>query len=242
MKGLIYKEWCLGKKTFILFVVLSAVFTVLGMLVFLSIKYGNLKFMQEEPGSVKTFTYVFFYVPYVLMLLALEGCVQSVCTDYASEWMKYSYTLPLTEKKAVGARYVTGGIVLLSAVIYGIVNAGIIAVISGQNFDTDVVKNMLVILVVAVCIFGVIMPVAMLIKKHTTIVTIYGISFLIMYALMGVALYYVDKKYGNDMGRVLMDFGKRARNIISYSSVLIIAVVGYVSYIISGAIYRRREK
>ena len=69
MKGLIYKEWCLGKKTFTLFLILSMVFTVLGILVFLSTMFGNLKTWPEtEPGSIKVFATIFSYIPYILML------------------------------------------------------------------------------------------------------------------------------------------------------------------------------
>jgi hypothetical protein len=51
VKGLLYKEWCLGKKFFWRFLLLAVLFSVLGILISLSLQFGNLKGESDAVGA-----------------------------------------------------------------------------------------------------------------------------------------------------------------------------------------------
>lgn len=187
MKGLLYKEFYLGRKTYILFFVLAFVFSLLGFFVFLSMICGNLRWMPEEdPVSVDIFVMTFLYVPFLMSLFAVNGSNQSVYSDYASNWMTYSYTLPTSAIKAVGVRYLSGILIFPLCIFYGILNALVISGISKYSLDAEIFKNMVVCLVFAVLIFALNVPMALKCKTQQAVSTRWGILFIAFYVLIGI--------------------------------------------------------
>ena len=70
MKGLLYKEFFLGRKNYLAFLALFFVFALMGALVCLSMICGNLQSIPaEDPESVKTFAMIFTYAPYAFLLI-----------------------------------------------------------------------------------------------------------------------------------------------------------------------------
>lgn len=142
MRGLLYKEWLAGRKSFVLFFVISAIFSILGILVFLSMICGNLKNMVEnDPDIVNMFGRIFMYVPYILLLLSAEGCVGNVYADYKSGWHTYSYTMPMGTKKLVGAKYIMTLCVYGIAFLAGLLNSAIIVLMSDVKFTMEVLEK-----------------------------------------------------------------------------------------------------
>lgn len=242
MKGLFYKEWCLGRKTFFSFLALSFVFCILGVLVFLSMICGNLQAMpKEDPESVKLFRTIFFYVPYILLLFGVEGCHQSIYRDYESGWMTYSYTLPVTAYKAVGARYLMGGSILGIGFLYGLLNAVIISKLSKIAFSFEIVKNLILILIIAIIIFSLFLPLAMKLKKSRTVATIESVLMVGIYLSFGFLMIQYEKKYGDAVFSILSEVFEKIRDIIVLLSPLIIFAAAGISFFTAVKIYQRRE-
>ena len=243
MKGLLYKEWCLGKKNCGLFLALSLVFCLLGILVFLSMICGNLQsWPSKEPESVKVFAMTFTYVPYILMLFTATSVNQSIFTDYESGWMKYSYTLPHKAIKVIGAKYVYVGITFVIAFIFGLVNAGVICFMSKETFSSDTLKNMVVIMVFAVVEMAVVIPLAILFKQGRTLSTIGAVFFMAVYIISGYILVELEEKYPGKVEKILPNLFVDVRDILTKFSILIIVLVIIVSIYAACKIYQRREK
>ncbi|MBQ4283217.1 MAG: ABC-2 transporter permease [Lachnospira sp.] len=243
MKGLLYKEWCLQRKTIFTFVALALVFSLLGILMFISMKCGNLKGWQtENPESAQVFLSTFTYVPYIFMLLASQVCNAAVCSDYETGWMKYAYTLPVTGKVAVGTRYLFGCIAMVTGIIYGLVNALAIYAFAGLSFDMNVIKYMLIILLGIVLSYSIFMPVSFKFKKKRTVSTISAVVFAFIYfGAMGVLAYCMevyDEEVLNVMSAKLKDFCDVLAWFVPFISVAVLII----SFGASVKIYQRREK
>ncbi|MBP3337801.1 MAG: ABC-2 transporter permease [Lachnospiraceae bacterium] len=243
MKGLLYKEWCLGKKTFALFLTLSMVFTVLGILVFLSTMYGNLKTWPEtEPGSIKVFATMFSYVPYILILFVATSVNQGIFMDCESGWMKYSYTLPQKPIVIVGTKYLYGLIVFACSFIFGLINAGFICLMSGEKFTLDLVRNLIVILVAAICELAVVTPLAIKFKSGRTLSTVGAVFVMGVYILSGYIMVKLDEKYPETATEIIKNIFDKAMDIIGMLSIPIIVVLLMISVFVSCKLYQRREK
>ncbi len=243
MKGLLYKEWCLLKKNLGTFFLIAMVFTVLGVLVFLSMECGNLRnFKDEAQESVAMFLMTFTYVPYIIFLLSSEVCNTSVCSDYATGWMKFSYTLPAKPEVIVGAKYTFGLIIMLLSLVYSIFNSVIMYAMAGKSYSVDVVKNLILIFIVAVGVYAIFMPISYKFKKLTTVNAMGAVFAVGAYLGFGALLMYGDEKYGDQVIEWMWDCFNKLSKTLAYVSPLIVAVVLGVSFIISVKLYKRREK
>ncbi len=243
MKGLLYKEWCLGKKTFALFLTLSMLFTVLGILVFLSTMCGNLKTWPEnDPESIKVFAITFTYVPYILMLFAATAVNQGIFDDYESGWMKYSYTMPKKPIAIVGAKYAYALIIFVATFVFGLINAMIICLMSKEPFTADIFRNLVVIMVAAVCELAVVTPLAIKLKSGRTLSTIGAVFVMGIYLLGGFIMVELDEKYPDNSMEIIKNFFDKAMDIIAVCSIPIMIVLLVVSVFASQKLYQRREK
>ncbi len=246
MKGLVYKEMYLARKGYILFFVLAFVFSLLGFLVFLSMICGNLEGLPEkDPQTVEILRTFFIYLPFVLSLFAVNGGNQSVYSDYASNWMTYSYTFPTRASKAIGARYLAGILLFPVCIIYGILNVLVISKISEYSLNAEIFKNMTVFFVFAVCIYALNVPMAIKYKTQHAVSTRWGIIFILTYLVIG----FIEIQKGmlneeTDGNELLAESFERYQMIrdtlIPFVPIIILMVLA-VSFCVSVKIYQRRE-
>lgn len=248
MRGLIYKEFYLGRKTYLAFFALTVLFTILGILVCVSMICGNLQEAVAKDHSMKAYyAEIFTYVPYLLFLCSVTGSNQSIFRDYEAKWMTYSYTLPTEGKVAVGVRYLAGLIIMAAGFLYGLVNAGIISVLTEIPVTTEVVKNMVVILLAACVCYAWMVPLAMKYKTANAVAVRVILVGAVFYAIFVVMMIYIElqgEEVANRFYDSLFHIGTYTGvrdGVFLFSPLLMIAVLGF-SYYISVRVYQRREK
>lgn len=156
MKGLIYKEFLLGKKNYLGFLAFGIGVACLGILVGLGTRFGNL---QDYTMEDKAYFYnMFAYFTYVLLLLVSAESCTSIARDKTSGWKKIEYTMPVSAVKRVGAWYLVGGMVLAGCFLVGLMNTGLMALMFGQAVTGTIIKNMALILLGFVTVFCLILP------------------------------------------------------------------------------------
>lgn len=243
MKGLLYKEWKLCKKNILCFFALALVFSVLGFLVFLSMKCGNLRSWAKEETTVNVYAQVFFYVPYALLLLAAEGCFKSICRDYEAGWMRYSYTLPLSNRKAVGVKYLMSILVLAGAFLYGLINGVVIGAMSGVRFSLGMIGNMaMILLAVAVLEIVCAMPLAMKVKTVKAATAVEGALFFAVFIGTEALSVYLLETYGEEILKNIINTYKDILGWLLPVSLLLVLGLGVVSFFISSKLYERRAR
>lgn len=156
MKGLIYKEFLLGKKNYIGFVVFAIGIACLGILVGLGTRFGNLQDYTVE--DITLYYNMFVYFTYIVLLLASAELCISIDRDKTRGWKKIEFTMPISAKKRVGAWYLTGGMVLAGCFLVGLMNAGLMTLMFGKFMTGDILKNMVLILLGFTAVLLLILP------------------------------------------------------------------------------------
>lgn len=258
MNGLFYKELYMGRRSYLAFLALALVFAVLGMLVFLSMVCGNLRFLPEEdPGQVCFMAEVFTYVPFTLMLFAAGGSCQSVYCDYACGWMRYSYTLPLKPEKAVGMRYLAVLLILAASFVFGSVSAAAVRALAGYVlggrksigiFGAAVFENMLLLLLVAVVLYAFLIPLALRYQNARAVSARLVAAGLVLYLLCAAAVFLNMERLeslsgGEDevLWQMILEKYRMLRSFMVPAAPLVLAAVLGISFYFSMRIYQRRE-
>lgn len=147
MKGLLFKELYLGRKNYLLMLTIWFMLSVLGILIRLSMLYGNMAKMPAEDlaNSEKWLLCIFIYAPAVIILISAMLNFDSVFADFATKWSSFLYTTPISEYRYVGTRYILKSILFVVAIGLSFLNASILCTLNDKPLDTKTVGIMLII-------------------------------------------------------------------------------------------------
>ena len=143
MKGLIYRELYLIRKTLIITLLVVAVFVVMMSLVCISTYAGNLK---GEEGVIEIFyPQAYFYAACIALVGMGYGHNDVIQKDYQSRWQLFSYTLPVSDKKIIASKFIVRGILLLAGLVLALLAEVIISAAAKMPVSADHIKNILII-------------------------------------------------------------------------------------------------
>lgn len=244
MKGLIYKELYLSKKNYIALLAVILGVVLLGILVGLGTRVGNLKNYAEEDKAY--FFYMFVYATYAAVLAFVLEIFWSIENDRKSGWRKIEYTMPITAKKRVGVWYLTSAMVLGCCLLIGLMNAGLMALMFGQTITASILKNMVIILLVVIVIPLVAMPLYQRFSAKTmeVVLTVLLIIFMIAFLVFTTVVenMYETKEqsdaFFNNLGNKIGIFF----DWFLYLSPIIIPLLIVGSFSLSVRWYQRRGK
>lgn len=103
MKGLIFRELYLTRKTYISAFCTYLLITLLLVLINLSISFGNLKdiISAENGESTKnTIFYISVIIPSAALYIMSAANFELVDKDMTTRWLTYQYTIPVSTKNA----------------------------------------------------------------------------------------------------------------------------------------------
>jgi len=238
MKGLIYKELFLGKKTYLGLLAVALGLALLGILVGLGIRYGNIQDLEAE--EVTRFFQMFVYFTYGILLFTIGEDFFSIERDKVKGWRKLEYTMPISAKTQMAARYLTAGIVLIVCFVLGLINGGVMALLFRRTFTGTMLKNMVIILLITMVLFLVGMPQYQgfsfnaVTFIYTAIMLVVGMLFTIGFCMEEGILWEIYNYVWKNAGRFFDGF--------LYLSPLIMPVLFAVSFFLSVKAYQRREK
>lgn len=255
MKHLLYKEFYLGRKYYITSLLLFLIVSLMGILIRISMKCGNLANLSAETfNSLDSATFtVFTYLPSVILFISscTDGGV--IFSDYNTKWAIFCYTAPISEKKTVGIKFIAKIIILTAALILGVTNAIIIGMVADKPIDGNVILNILVLFSVTVIFSSVIIVCSMKLKSKNAVgIFIFLIISVISIPIIIKGFNYLDEIYtaygGLDetaQNELIMQLvtGKytEIRNILAPLLPVIIVVFPTIAFICSIKIMKRRE-
>ena len=140
--ALIYRELYISRKYYITNVLVSLIFMVMGILVRLSMLYGNLAGLEEELFNiVDMFTY--YGLTYMISYAAfnLVDNTDVILSDFRSNWRMFSFTLPVTPVKQILAKYIIKLGAFCIAMVISIVNGALMGAFSGRGFGMPQILN-----------------------------------------------------------------------------------------------------
>ena len=146
MKGLVYREACLLKKTAVTNLRVSAMFMILGWMVLLSAEYGNIaKYLPDFQQSLLEHFNLFIYAVMMVLGSTAEGAAETIFRDQESGWIRFSHTLPVSIRLQVGIRYLVIWGIVFVAFLCGTLNAVLVQSVSGKSCSVSMVVNLLMI-------------------------------------------------------------------------------------------------
>ena len=130
-KALVYREWKIAKKFYVLRSILILLFVLL---------FGGIIVFSTRAGVKADGVWLFFLYLIVLFIAVAIGENNGVYkSDVNVGWLRFSWALPLTACEKAIAKYIFKCIVILSGTLFTLVSLGIICVLSEFTRMTTVV-------------------------------------------------------------------------------------------------------
>ena len=143
MKGLIYRELYLIRKTTVITLLAYFIFVAMMSLVCISTYAGNLK---GEEGVIEAFyPQAYFYAACIALVGMGYGHNDIIQKDYQSRWQLFSYTLPISDRKLIASKFIVRGILLLAGLVLALLAEVIISAAAKMPVSMDHIKNILII-------------------------------------------------------------------------------------------------
>ena len=247
MKGLLFKEFYLTRKTYLGFLGLFIGVASLCALTALSMICGNLQeTAMKSPEIVDSYFQMFTYIPLLALMFAVQAVETSVYMDYASGWMKYSYSTALSMKKVIGVRYLAGFIILVISMVLGFANAGLIGLILNKTITADMVKNILLIGIMGTVFMFIDIPMALKFKTAQKVQNLEGTVFLVGYIVIVGFFFLKMADMNEDMSeqylKSILAKAMDIRDILLPLCPILLLVLFALSFWTSVRLYQRREK
>lgn len=138
MKGLIYRELYLTRKTYISAFFTYLLITLLLVLINLSISFGNLRdiISAENGESTKnTLFYISVIIPSVVLYLMSAANFELVDKDITTKWLTYQYTIPVSTKKCAFVKILIITVSIIIAFALSMVNMALFCALYGRSPD-----------------------------------------------------------------------------------------------------------
>ncbi|MDE5584229.1 MAG: hypothetical protein K2J08_11070 [Ruminococcus sp.] len=260
-KGLVYREIFLNKKKYITGIVIYFSLIFVGVLIRMSMNFGNLAKIDEEIFKIldKYICYIFTMITPAVLVLSLMGRHNITASDYKTGWQKFSHTFPISAVE--NSLYITAMSVcgFIIALVLSMINLFMFFAICGQKVNTFVVKAVILI----TCSFGMMIVfediLVYIFKKVTTAQIVAGIfvvsADVIVTLLLAKSMKDYMKKVGhtaeeinedinlvNDMTNYIISVAKKTFDICVAVMPLIMVVAFVVFYLFVRRVFRRREK
>lgn len=157
IKGLFFRELYLSRKNYLLITAIWFMIVALGILIRLSMLYGNMRNIPVEDlaNSEMVLFYIFSYAPAIIIFSAVSFNFDGIISDYSSKWTTFSYSTPVSEYRYVGVKYSIRCIFTVSAFAFSICCAEVMCILYGKKLTGTMVDVLLIILLFS-AIFGVV--------------------------------------------------------------------------------------
>ncbi|MDE6540055.1 MAG: hypothetical protein K2K66_07680 [Ruminococcus sp.] len=147
-KGIIYRELYLNRKRYIVGFVVYVAMIFIGILVRMSMNFGNLAHADEEvfTGMDMVTYYMFTLATPMILIISFAETPEIIVSDHKSNWTRFSYTFPISPKET--ALYKTGISFTgyLISVFISIINFCIFCKLCNRKFDLFNFKIMIVLM------------------------------------------------------------------------------------------------
>lgn len=258
-KGIIYRELYLNRKRYISGFATYIALVFIGVLVRMSMNFGNLAHIDEESfKSMDTITYYMFTLLTPMMLIiSFAEAPEIIVSDHKSNWTGFSYTFPISPKEM--ALYKTGISFTgyLISVIISIINFCIFCPLCDRKFDIFNFKIMIVAML-CLCITTATEQILTYKFKNITLTQVVtSIIFVVIYMAggLGIAVYIgkaIDKYSidieNGDMSGMDIFLDELTDKLKNFMDVFVIFVpflmvgIFVLEYFLTKKILSRREK
>ena len=228
----------LNRKNLITAAAVFLVFTVLGLLVRLSMSVGNLASLAGTPDfdDIETICYYAFTGFPAVIICVLMIDAEMIGKDAECGWLRFSKTLPMTAGEQAAHIYIIKFAAWAAAFLLSLGNLVLFDAVSGRSFDTLVFRIILVITAVGAFMATLQTTVMVFVKKINRATAVTFITFVTICLLIeGAALLRItslmremgitDDSDSGNVSEMLSVFGKEALGLLDIAAVAAPAVI-----------------
>lgn len=249
MKGLFYRELYLQRKGILAVIVTFFVFNLLGLLLYLSLLYGNLGKIYASEEDIQglhsiLFTVFTYFSSFIIMLMPAEA-FGLIASDHAVGWMRFQRCMPFKPVHYTLVKMILMAAELAVGFVLAVANAFINRKIYGVNMPAEELILPIVLLVVLCCGVSLLMTVLTLLLRSKTgiapalvLVALY-VAFMFLLALM-------PEDVWTDLENWFMTTVKN--DVMTFLKKLLPWALGIMAALLTGsffamnALFKRREK
>lgn len=246
MKELIFRELYLTRKDRILNLVISLIFLLVGILVMLSMSFGNLSRPTEQltEENITGIYYICMYGVAFIIMLSSGYNNKLIFSDYAVKWVCFSRTTPIGERKYTGAALAVNIVMSVIGLAGAIGYVSVLSAVSGRTVDSGMLLNLVNAWAVGVCLSELITVLSYYCRTLKMFSAFIAVALLVFYALWMILVAVIA---GSPMEEAIFAFVKNAaelymnnRGILALFSPFVCAVFVLLGWLLSAEIVKRR--
>lgn len=142
VSGLFFREFYPVHKEILYCYIIAMTLSAVFVLVNLSTELGNLSKLSAQTLSVlKTLLPGYAtYLPGCLFMLATSSSL-TLAFDFTPKWRCYQSSIPISEWKLIGVKFLTSILILTAGIITSTLNAIIMCIVFKMDFNTIILAN-----------------------------------------------------------------------------------------------------
>lgn len=143
--GLFYRELYPARKEFIFCYIIAIALSVVFHLIKLSMEVGNLANLSAANlETLKTLLPGYaIYLPACLFMTQALSSIGTFPFELSTKWRCFQASLPVSEWKLIGVKFLTSGLTLFVGIIASIINATIMCKVYDMTFTKNIIANLL---------------------------------------------------------------------------------------------------
>lgn len=186
MKGLILRELYLTKKGRFFDLLIALLFVAVGLLVALSMSVGNLSKPSDFLGEndVDQLFYVTMYAVSVIIIFTSGGNNSLVFSDYTVNWVCFSRTTPISERKYTGTGFLVRSVLSVIGLAAAIGYCLLLCTLSGRPVIDGMLLSLVIIWAIVVSLMSILTALTYFCRTRRLYATIITMSILVTYVIL----------------------------------------------------------
>lgn len=234
--GLLFRELQLSKTKMATGLAAFLVLGLLGVLILLSFRYGNLSLLPEDMGETIRLSLIpmIELMPTLLAGVSILTLAEVSVRDELPVWRRFRRSTPVSNWKWAGAKYTLMFFMYLAGVILSVLYTALLSAVSGTEFTIQKL-SVIMLVMTAILIFGVLFQLFIMLF-HSLEKAGLALMVIIMAAVVPYALQ--DQDGGENIMEILQNFSVV---ILPFIPLIVIAVL-LGGFCAAAMLFKRREK
>jgi len=238
LKGLFYREFYLGRKSYLAFGLMTVIMVLMFSLILLSFKSGNLALLEEAEESRKDLEQMMMYFITVICSFVSFVGVDTIHLDFNSKWSGFAFASPVKEEIYVGIKYIIMLALNVLGFIVGVLCGIIFCTIQGTEFTLNNLAAIAwidaFVIVGGVCFMAFAYLFRDIIKASIAFTALF-FAFLVL-----LVIFYLNNSTGKAKLPELLSGVFESLNAYVFLAPIIIIVAFFFGYLISVKLFKRR--
>lgn len=245
MKGLLFREFYLGRKYYLLSSLMFLLVMMISLLINLSLICGNLSRLSEDSVFQINENACTIVTILPCLVIFISFCTDGGVTfsDCETNWLKYCCTTPMPEKKFVGVKFTAKIITLVIALVLSVIYTAILGGITDNPLNLSAFKNIIILFDLAVLFSSIFLTLSIRYKnKNSVTMRFVGIFAALYIPCMFYMVTLMNNASDDDVFQsIVIPCFENLRKILLPISPIIIIVPVCVCYVLSVRFMKRRE-